>query len=342
MSDTGHVSEPTAPLRPPHPARPPHRTDRTDRAGVAAPDPATPAASSALVRALTDWFDAHARPLPWRSAAGVRAAGGPRADHAWGVFLSEVMSQQTPISRVEPIWREWIRAWPTPADLAAATPAEVLRSWRHLGYPRRALRLLEAAAAITRDHGGRVPAAEADLLDLPGVGAYTAAAVSAFAFGRRSVVLDTNVRRVLGRVTGGLALPRPHLRRDEQRGAAALVPADPAAAATWNAAVMEFGALVCTAAAPDCSACPLTSCAWREAGYPADVFRRRRQSWAGSDRQARGRIMAQLRESPERTAAELAAGVPAAAPAGQHERALASLLADGLVAQVAGGYRLPS
>lgn len=300
--------------------------------------PAAPATTE-LVDELTDWFAAHARPLPWRSAATVRAVGGGRAAFAWGVFLSEVMSQQTPIARVEPIWREWLRRWPTPADLAAAPVAEVLRAWHHLGYPRRALRLREAAAVIERDWGGRVPAEEADLLALPGVGAYTAAAVSAFAYGRRSVVLDTNVRRVLGRVRDGLALPRPTLRREERDRAGEVVPAEPAAAARWNAAVMEFGALVCTAAAPDCDACPVRRCAWREAGYPPDEFTRRRQSWAGSDRQARGRIMAMLRTHPRLGADELAAG---AADAAQHERALASLIADGLVARCGAGYRLPS
>jgi len=316
----------------------------------------TPIAPDDLTSTLTDWFAVHARPLPWRSEAAVRAAGRGRADFAWGVFLSEVMSQQTPVARVEPVWRAWLHAWPTPGELAVAPTADVLRAWDRLGYPRPALRLREAAGVIERDHDGRVPADEDALLALPGVGAYTAAAVAAFAYGRRSVVLDTNVRRVLGRVTAGIALPRPHLRREEWHAAADLVPTDPATAARWNAAVMEFGALVCTAVAPACDACPLRrrgACAWHASGAPPDSFRRRRQTWAGSDRQARGRIMALLRTHAELSGerlAELVGATQQPEPVGsarptdiaQHERALASLVADGLVAEAGGAYRLPS
>ena len=280
------------------------------------------------------WYEAHRRDLPWR-APGVGA---------WAVLVSEVMLQQTPVARVEPAWRAWLERWPTPADLAAAAPSDVLRAWDRLGYPRRALRLRECAAVIVERHGGEVPRTLEDLLALPGVGSYTAAAVAAFAYGQRAVVLDTNVRRVLARFVGGEALPPPTQRRSEVALAETLLPADPAVSAVWNVAVMELGALVCTARSPRCEACPVAdACAWRSAGYPGDAHapRRRTQPWHGTDRQARGRLMAALR------AADDGAGVPGEAlavvweEAPQRERALASLVADGLVEQVPGGYRLP-
>ncbi|BDZ41329.1 hypothetical protein GCM10025865_06280 [Paraoerskovia sediminicola] len=186
-----------------------------------------------------------------------------------GVVVSEVMLQQTPVSRVEPRWREWMERWPTPAALAAATTADVLRAWDRLGYPRRALRLRTCAEAVVDRHGGRVPETEAELLALPGIGTYTAAAVVAFAFGGRSVVVDTNVRRVLARTVVGTALPPPTPRAAELALAARLVPDDPTAAAAWAAASMELGATVCTARAPRCPACPVADlCRWRLAGSP--------------------------------------------------------------------------
>ncbi|TKR22459.1 A/G-specific adenine glycosylase, partial [Cellulomonas hominis] len=192
------------------------------------------------------WFDAHARDLPWRHPDRT----------PWGVLVSEVMLQQTPVVRVEPAWRAWFARWPEPADLAAASPADVLRAWDRLGYPRRALRLQECARAVVERHGGVVPSDADALLALPGIGEYTAAAVRAFAFGLRSVVLDTNVRRVLARVAAGAALPAPALTVGERRLAQAFVPADDARAARWAAASMELGALVCTARSPRCGACP--------------------------------------------------------------------------------------
>src|SRR5690606_4623139 len=137
------------------------------------------------------------------------------------------------------------------------------------------------------------------LLALPGVGKYTAAAVRAFAFGRRAVVVDTNVRRVLARALTGTALPPPHPTAAERRLARAVVPDDDDAA-RWAAASMELGALVCTARSPKCAECPVAHlCAWRAAGYPADEHagRRRTQEWHGTDRQVRGRIMALLRDA---------------------------------------------
>jgi A/G-specific adenine glycosylase len=296
--------------------------------------------AAAVREAVVAWFDAHARDLPWRAPDRT----------PWGVLVSEVMLQQTPVVRVEPAWRAWMQRWPEPAGLAAASPADVLRAWDRLGYPRRALRLQECARVLVERHDGLVPSGEAALLALPGVGEYTAAAVRAFAFGLRSVVLDTNVRRVLARVAEGAALPAPALTVGERRLAQAFVPDDDAGAARWAAASMELGAVVCTARSPRCDVCPVRElCAWRLAGAPPDVhaLRRRTQAWAGTDRQVRGRIMALLREALEPAPADAVAAVwPDDA---QRDRCLASLLADGLVEQVpepdaddVPRYRLPA
>ncbi|WP_147918670.1 A/G-specific adenine glycosylase [Ruania zhangjianzhongii] len=292
----------------------------------------------ALRRPILHWYRDHARDLPWR-----------RPDtSAWGVLVSEVMLQQTPVVRVEPRWREWMTRWPTPADLAAAPTADVLRAWDRLGYPRRALRLREAARAIATEHGGIVPADEQVLRALPGIGDYTAAAVASFAYRRRAVVLDTNVRRVLARAVDGQALPPPSPRRAERERAEALLPRDGAASARWNVAVMELGALVCTARSPRCAHCPIARrCAWVAAGRPADTHadRRRSQAWHGTDRQARGRVMAALREQDQLSAAEVADLWP---EPGQRDRILAALVTDGLAEAerdsdgVPLAYRLPA
>lgn len=280
----------------------------------------------ALVEPVVAWFDAHGRDLPWRAPDRT----------AWGVLVSEVMLQQTPVVRVEPAWRAWLERWPGPADLAAAPTADALRAWGRLGYPRRALRLQQCAAAVVERHDGVLPDDEAALLALPGIGTYTAAAVTAFAHGRRAVVVDTNVRRVLARAVDAAALPAPHLTAAELARAGGVVPDDDATATRWNAAVMELGALVCTARAPRCEACPVEQlCAWRAAGMPPDALAdgRRRQAWHGTDRQARGLVMATLRaeQGPVPAAvvdAALAAGWPLDA---DRERVLAGLVADGLV-----------
>lgn len=284
-----------------------------------------------IVAAALEWFADAARDLPWRAPDRT----------PWGVLVSEVMLQQTPVARVEPVWRAWQERWPTPADLAAAPTADVLRAWGTLGYPRRALRLARCARAVVDRYGGELPTTEAELRTLPGIGPYTAAAVVAFAHGRRAVVLDTNVRRVLARTLAGEALPSPHLTRAEQGRADAAWPADDARAVAWSAAAMELGALVCTARAPRCAACPVAaSCAWRAAGYPPPTTAPRTQAWAGTDRQARGRIMAALRDGIGRLDAR---GLAAAWPHDddQRERALAGLLDDGLVVRVGDGVGLP-
>lgn len=288
------------------------------------------------------WFEEHARDLPWRAPDRT----------PWGVLVSEVMLQQTPVVRVEPAWRAWLERWPTPADLAAAPTADVLRAWDRLGYPRRALRLQECARAVVARHDGELPVDEDALLALPGVGAYTAAAVRAFAFGRRSVVLDTNVRRVLARVADGEALPAPTQTVAETRRAEAWVPPDDATAARWAAASMELGALVCTARSPRCDACPVADrCRWLAAGRPADVHahRRRTQAWTGTDRQARGRVMALLREALGPVPHDAVSAVWPDAT--QLARCLDALVTDGLVVRdapatddpdpAATTYRLP-
>ncbi len=232
------------------------------------------------------WFDRSARDLPWR-----------RDTSPWSVLVSEVMLQQTPVSRVLPVFALWMARWPTPAALAAEPVGEAIRAWGRLGYPRRALRLHAAAASIVDRHGGEVPSDRETLLTLPGVGDYTASAVASFAFGGRHAVLDTNVRRVLARAVEGVAFPAPSVTAAERALAESMLPAQDAH--RWAAATMELGALVCTARAPRCAACPIADqCRWRADGYPEhDGPPRRGQAWAGTDRQVRGRLMAVLREA---------------------------------------------
>lgn len=272
------------------------------------------------------WFAANARPLPWRDS-GVSP---------WGVLVSEIMLQQTPAARVEGPWLAWMERWPTPDALAEAPTADVLRAWGRLGYPRRALRLQEAARAVVERHDGELPADEALLLQLPGVGSYTAAAVMAFAFGRRSLVLDVNVRRVLARMADGTQHPTRSETAAERRRAWAFVPDGDADAAMWSAAAMELGATICVARSPDCARCPIAAhCAWLGAGKPEwEGPPRRAQPWEGTDRQCRGRIMAALRDAHGTVAVTDLAWPDAA----QLERCAASLVHDGLA--VATGDRL--
>lgn len=240
------------------------------------------------------------------------------------------MLQQTPVARVLPRWQEWMARWPTPADLAAAPTSEVLRAWDRLGYPRRALRLQECARAVDSEHGGTLPADEDALRRLPGIGEYTAAAVAAFAFGRRSIVADTNIRRVIARSTLGIERPAQSYTGAERAAVAACVPEDTVRAVRWNQAVMELGALVCTSRSPRCEVCPLREmCAWYAAGRPVDpAAPRRRQAFEGTDRQMRGRIMAVLREHGSAEVADLLS--LDRKDEGQVRRCLASLLRDGL------------
>jgi A/G-specific adenine glycosylase len=246
-------------------------------------------------------------------------------------MVSEFMLQQTPVARVLPVWRAWLDRWPHPGDLAAEEVGEAVRAWGRLGYPRRAQRLHAAATAIRDEHGGEVPADIHDLRALPGVGEYTAAAIASFAHGRGHVVLDTNVRRVLARLEGGTAFPPSTLTKAERERAAAWLPPSDAEAATWAASSMELGALVCTAESPRCGSCPVhDACAWLAAGRPAwDGPPRVGQTYAGTDRQCRGVMLGALREADAAPEHALLALWPA--DRAQAQRALASLLADGLV-----------
>jgi A/G-specific adenine glycosylase len=281
--------------------------------------------------AVRRWYDANARDLPWRHPDVT----------PWGVLVSEVMLQQTPVARVLPAWQSWMARWPTPADLAAAAPGEAVREWGRLGYPRRALRLHQAAAAMVELHGGEVPPSYEKLIALPGIGSYTAAAVAVFGFGARHEVLDTNVRRVLARVFGGTAdATTTSPSRAERDAALAMVPPDDPS--RYSVAVMELGALICTARSPRCDVCPVSEeCAWFASGRPDGSSPRRPQTYAGTDRQVRGRLLAVLRESVDL--------VPKPAldivwdDVAQRERSLAGLVEDGLVEAVGDGfYRLPT
>jgi A/G-specific adenine glycosylase len=287
-----------------------------------------------LARPILDWYADHQRDLPWRRPG----------TSAWSVMVSEFMLQQTPVARVLPVHEAWLDLWPTPSDLADDEPGEAVRAWGRLGYPRRALRLHAAATTIRDRHGGEVPETYAELLALPGVGDYTAAAIATFAYGRRQVVLDTNVRRVLTRTLSGVEFLSPAVTRAERELAASVLPEDEATAATWSVAVMELGALVCTASNPACPRCPVADlCAWQLAGRPAyDGPARKVQTYAGTDRQCRGRLLGVVRDSDgavfgHRLDQAWSDGV-------QRRRALQSLIADGLLVQVAGDpvmYSLP-
>ncbi|WP_201408920.1 A/G-specific adenine glycosylase [Mycobacterium paraintracellulare] len=290
------------------------------------PEQPTPGPAYISVTNLLAWYETSRRDLPWREP-GVSA---------WQILVSEFMLQQTPVARVLPIWSDWVRRWPTPSATAAASAADVLRAWGKLGYPRRAKRLHECATVIARDHDDVVPDDVDTLLTLPGVGSYTARAVACFAYRRRVPVVDTNVRRVVARVVHGLAdAGAPSATRDHG-DVSALLP-DDATAPQFSVALMELGATVCTARTPRCGLCPLGQCAWRRAGYPAAQGPPRRvQTYAGTDRQVRGRLLDVLRakDSPA-SRAEL--DVAWLTDTAQRDRALYSLLADGLVTQTRDG-----
>jgi A/G-specific adenine glycosylase len=323
--------------------------------------------NSSLTEPLLTWYARTARDLPWRAADA-----GP-----WSVLVSEFMLQQTPVSRVLPVHARWLGRWPSPAALAADPPGEAIREWGRLGYPRRALRLHETSRIIAEMHAGNVPSSIEELRALPGVGSYTAAAIASFAFGQRHAVLDTNVRRVLARLTAGSAAPASASASvAEIRFAESLLPDVPPIAARWSVAVMELGALVCGAATPRCGECPLADqCAWLAAGrpgYPARpggpggpgdpdrparpggpgrgtdpaggpvaprTARRPAQRYEGTDRQCRGRVLAVLRESARPVPrADFDAIWPDPV---QLDRALVGLIADGLTTKSRRGYMLP-
>ena len=276
--------------------------------------------TSHVIEAICAWFDANGRDLPWRRPG----------TSAWGVLVSEVMSQQTPMSRVIGPWHEWMNRWPTPDDLAEEDSGEAVAAWGRLGYPRRALRLHSCAVAIATEHDGVVPNSYDELVALPGIGDYTASAVVSFAFGGRATVLDTNVRRLIARAESGIANCPTSVTRAERIVADALVPDEDARAAKWAVASMELGALVCTARSPQCEVCPIRdSCRWVIDGRPDNAPARRGQPWKGTDRQCRGVIMDVVRNSPHGVKVQMA--LSAWPELDQASRCLESLLDDGLV-----------
>jgi A/G-specific adenine glycosylase len=290
-----------------------------------------PASSTPLpdLAKVSDWYRSDARDLPWRRSEFHREYA------AWGTLVSEFMLQQTPVARVIPHLDAWLQRWPTPTAMAAASPAEVVTQWANLGYPRRALWLHGAAIAVAEQHGGVVPRDVDRLLALPGIGDYTARAVAVFAYGDRHPVVDTNTRRVLARVVDGRAQPGPPGRR-ELETMQRMLPADDAESALFNAAMMELGAVVCTARAPKCEQCPIRdACRWFALGRPPGEDARRRQArYEGSDRQARGAVLRTLRQA-QPVGVPLDAVIPDWPDSAQRDRAIDSLIVDGL-AEVAG------
>ena len=284
------------------------------------------------IATLNQWFARHQRPLPWRE----------QSCSPWGVMVSEVMLQQTPVARVEPVWHQWMERWPTPTDLASSSRADAVIAWGRLGYPRRALRLHQAACQITSEHGGEVPYDLDVLLGLPGIGDYTARAIRTFAFGVPEPVVDTNVRRVMARVVQGQGeAGPPRITGDRTALWAVLEPEKPPAQVQAAKAIMELGAVVCTARSPRCEECPLqSSCAWRRSGYPEYLGATgpKQGKFEGSDRQVRGIILRELRHSdipvPEAFLLTLWHDEV------QLRRALESLVADGLATRDEGALRL--
>jgi A/G-specific adenine glycosylase len=281
---------------------------------------------NSLEKPITQWFAKNKRDLPWRATS------------PWGVMVSEFMLQQTPVARVLPKWNEWMQRWPTPAELAIATPAQAITAWGRLGYPRRALRLHESAKIIARDFNNEVPESEEVLRSLPGIGDYTAAAISAFAFGANTLVMDVNIRRVLVRVLDGKEHPTssPTVRERESR--LAILPRHNAD--NWAAATMELGALICTSKNPSCNDCPIISqCRWRKNGYPQSELVRKSQDWHGTDRKCRGTIVQALRENESLTLSAIKKLWPEES---QVEKALETLLTDRLIEEYSRSrFRLP-
>jgi A/G-specific adenine glycosylase len=272
---------------------------------------------------ILDWFDQNQRDLPWRKT------------NPWGVMVSEFMLQQTPVIRVLPKWMEWMERWPDPASLACAKKSDVITAWGRLGYPRRALRLYEAAKVISTTYNNKVPREIEALRSLPGIGDYTAAAIAAFAYGDSTLVLDINIRRFFSRVYDGVQTPSSAPSQYERKIRAQLIPNE---GAKWAAATMEFGALICTSRAPLCEQCPVKgSCAWRLAGYPKSEAKSKTQEWNGTDRKCRGTVVQALRDNSKLSAIALKKLWDNDE---QIEKALETLLADGLIEATGKSFKL--
>ncbi|MGE3619085.1 MAG: A/G-specific adenine glycosylase [Acidimicrobiia bacterium] len=280
--------------------------------------------------ALLGWWAGRARDLPWR-----------RTRDPWEVLVCEVMAQQTTVARVAARWQPFLDRFPDPAACAAAPVADVLAAWSGLGYNRRALLLHRCATAVVERHGGRLPDELDALLALPGIGAYTARAVLAFAFERDHGVVDTNAARVLARWAGGRLTPA----RAQAAADAAVVPGR---AWAWNQAVLDLGASVCRRRAPSCTECPVAAaCGWHRAGCPppdpADGSAgvgRAQPRFEGSDRQGRGRLVAAAVRGPVGTG-DLARVMGWPDEPERAERAAAALVAEGLLARDGDALRLP-
>lgn len=267
-------------------------------------------------RALRDWYRPRRDLYPWRSA---------RTD-PYPVLVSEVMLQQTQVARVVPAFREFLRRFPTVSALAAAPRREVLRQWSGLGYNRRAVNLSEAARRIVRDHGGRVPSAPEDLAMLPGIGSYTAAAVASMAFGIPVPALDTNVSRVVARVTFGAEAHQVPLARLQEAAADWIDRDDPG---SWNQALMDLGREVCRPV-PRCEVCPLFGgCAFRTAERRPAPSPRRQPAFPGSFRRVRGAVISALRHRPSASVGFLARD--SGESVGRVADAVRALARDGLV-----------
>ena len=238
-----------------------------------------------MQRAIINWYKKNKRDLPWRKTT------------PWGVLLSEYMLQQTPVTRVLPIWGEWIKRWPTPRHLAKAKRSELLKAWGSLGYPTRALRLHQTATILATQYKNEVPTTIEELRKLPGIGEYSAAAIYSFAFNKRALVLDINIRRLFTRAIDGKEFPPLHITNTERTNRETLIPKD---AALFAAATMELGALICTSKNPKCEACPIKNkCEWRKRDYPRSKNAKKTQAWHGTNRQCRGLILDKLRNKPK-------------------------------------------
>ena len=275
-----------------------------------------------MQQALLSWTARTRRDLPWRDTR-----------EPWAILVSEVMLQQTQVPRVVPKYHAFLERFPSATVCAAASAADVVRAWAGLGYNRRAVNLHRAAVAVVDRHGGVFPDDLDALMALPGVGPYTARAVLTFAFGRDVGIVESNTGRVLARVAG-----RPLPPADAQRLADELVPDGHGWA--WNQAMIDLGATVCLRRAPKCGECPVAShCRWHGGPDPAAPANKQ-STFAGSDRQGRGRLVDAMRLGPvDVDRIPDAAGWPDD-PARAH-RTAATLVADGLAIELDGKLRLP-
>lgn len=304
---------------------------------------------------LLDWFRTNGRNLPWRNTRD-----------PYRVLVSEIMLQQTQVDRVKPKYQAFLEQFPTLEALAAAAPGDVIRAWAGLGYNRRALNLQRTAQAVLNEHNGQFPQTPPELQALPGIGPYTAGAVACFAFERDVAFMDTNIRRVVRRVFVGPddSEPQPSEKQLLDLAATAVPQGE---GWTWNQAIMELGALICTAAKPRCPLCPLRNecrayAAWRAADEQttllpqfyapskpvrARTVAERPAAYGNSNRFFRGRVIAALRELPPGRAltyAELGPQVKvewSEADLSWLQTVVAGLAQDGLVVVEDDGMRLP-